>query len=73
MRKNKVKEFIKEHEMAIVNGLVAAAIFAIGKKVGFRNCEKKFIDGLDKLIITNPGLEEVLDRAIDVTREAMKL
>lgn len=73
MKKFKVKEFVKKNEMAIVNGLIAATTFAIGYKIGFSSCEKTFIDGLEKLIITNPGLDEVLDKAVDTTREAMKL
>lgn len=64
MKKNKIKEFAKEHKMDILRGAGACVgcvvIYSVGYAVGNRDCLRAFANGIDIMWKVNPELKNLM-------------
>lgn len=68
MKKNKIKELVKEHKMDILRGVGACAgtfgvcsvIYGVGYAVGYRDSARAISKGIDKMWEANPELKNLM-------------
>jgi len=64
MKKNKIKELVKEHKTDILRGVGACAgtlvVYSVGYAVGYRDNARAVSNGLDKLWEANPELKTMM-------------
>lgn len=69
MKKNKIKEFVKEHKMDILRGAGACVggvvIYSVGYAVGYRDCMSAFAKGVNILWKVNPELKNLMVDTLD--------
>lgn len=68
MKKNKIKELVKEHKMDILRGAGACAgtlvIYSVGYAVGYRDSARAISKGIDKMWEANPELKNLMWEAL---------
>lgn len=69
MKKNKIKEFAKEHKMEILRGAGVCAgtlvIYSVGYVVGHRDSARAISKGIAKLWEANPELMNLMWEALE--------
>ena len=73
MKKNKIKEFVKEHKTEILRGAVAGVgsivIYSVGYAVGHRDSARAISKGIDKMWEANPELKTLMwDALVELER-----
>ncbi len=69
MKKNKIKELVKEHKMDILRGAGACVgcvvIYSVGYAVGYRDSLRAFANGVDMMWKVNPELKNLMCDTLD--------